>query len=566
MAVVPYSAVPVTQKQRHRLRLAELDQEYVGRGWEADHRDIATFLLPRAGRFTPESETNESRRSSMSHLLNMRATEAVQVGVSGLLAGTSSPSRPWFNLTLRDKELAKYGPVRVWLHQVRELLLSVFARSNTYGAFSHLYEQALVFATGADLVFPDFENVVHHHPLTAGEYRLGADDKGRVNTIARRYVRTVSQLVERFGLERVSQHAKNAWERGHLNERVTVIHLIEPREHTKPGSRLAKDMPYASVYWEEADSGRDDYLEESGMRRFRALAPRWKIYSGDLYGEGPGAYALGQVKALQHKELRKAEAIDYKTKPPMTAPAAMQGMELDMLPGGMSYHTGLTADGIKPLFETRLELRDLHEDILKTEQSIDTLFFRDLFMLVTSSERAMTAYEVAKRYEEKLLVLGPTLDRLHSEQHAPMVDMAFEDLAAARALPPIPEELADQELSVEFISPLAQAQRLLGMQAAERLLGLTFQIAGGGRVDALDVLDTDAIIEDAVEMLGTNPKYLVPPEVRKQARAARAQQQAAAAQAELAGQVAGAVKDASASGLGNEMQSEAAQALQQFSG
>ncbi len=565
MASVPFTAVPTTDKQRSRYRVSELDQIYQS-GWEADHRELVEFLLPRAGRFEAQSQTNRSDRSRISHLLNMRATEALQVGVSGLLAGTSSPSRPWFNLTLQDKELAKYGPVKQWLFDVRELMLAVFASSNTYAAFSHLYSQILAFATGADLVFPDFDTVVNHQPLSVGEYRLAANHKGQVDTLARRYALTVAQVVERFGLERCSNTVQSAWNRGALNDLITIVHLVEPRRNRDVFSKRANQMPFKSCYWEDGgEQDRHDYLEESGMRRFRVLAPRWNLYSGDVYGEGPGTYALGHVKALQHKELRKAEAIDYQTKPPLTAPAAMQGMELDLLPGGISYHTGLIGDGIKEMFQARLDLSHLREDIAKTEQMIDTMFFRDLFMLVTTSERAMTAYEVAKRYEEKLLVLGPTLDRLHNEQHAPMIDLTFADLLEAGTLPPIPQELEGVELAVEFISPLAQAQRLIGMQAVERLLGITFQIAAGGRVDALDTLDTDQIIEDAVELLGTNPKYLVPKETRDRVRQAREAQQQAAAQAETANTMAGAIQQASATPIAGDLNAQAANALASFS-
>lgn len=547
-----YSAVPVTPKQRHRLRVAELDQEYQS-DWRNHHEELVEFLAPRAGRFEVATDTNKGQRV-FSHLLNMRATEAIQVGVSGLLAGTSSPSRPWFSLGLRDKKLAKFGPVREWLYDVRELMLAVFARSNTYGGFSHCYDQVLSFGTAVDLVFPDFENVVLHSPESVGAYRLATSHDGKVQTMARRFSLTVAQMVERFGLERCSQTVKNAWDNGRLNQRHTVVHLIEPRSHFKTGRAARNDqMKIGSWYWEESQQGKEDYLLETGMRRMRVLAPRWRVYPGDSYGEGPGMWALGHVKALQHKTLRKGEAIDYQTKPPLTAPASMQGMELDLLPGGISYHTGLSSDGIKEMFQARVNLADLSADILKDEQMIDALFFRDLFMLVTNSERAMTAYEVAKRYEEKLLVLGPVLDRLHSELHAPMIDMAFEDLLAAGALPPIPEELEGVELSVEFISPLAQAQKLVGMQAIERLLGLTFQIAAGGKADALDVIDTDVVLEDAVEVLGTNPKYLVPPEVRQARRDAREQAAAQQQQAETMATVAGAAADASSAQAGNEL-------------
>ena len=63
-------------------------------------------------------------------------------------------------------------------------------------------------------------------------------------------------------------------------------------------------------------------LRESGFKTFRALCPRWATSGGDIYGNSPGMEALGDIKQLQHEQLRKSEAIDYKLRPPLQGPCS----------------------------------------------------------------------------------------------------------------------------------------------------------------------------------------------------------------------------------------------------
>ena len=80
-------------------------------------------------------------------------------------------------------------------------------------------------------------------------------------------------------------------------------------------------------------------------------------------------------------------------------------------------------------------------------------------MLATQPISRMTATEIVERHEEKLLMIGPVIERLHNELLEPLIDRTFAYLVKANALPPAPPELQGMDLSVEFVSILAQAQQ-----------------------------------------------------------------------------------------------------------
>ena len=86
-------------------------------------------------------------------------------------------------------------------------------------------------------------------------------------------------------------------------------------------------------------------------------------------------------------------------------------------------------------------------------------------MLDQIDKGQMTAREVMERTQEKLQQLGPVVERLLSEFLNPIIERVYSVLDRAGVFPPVEdEELLDQlngqEVKIEYISPLAQAQKM----------------------------------------------------------------------------------------------------------
>jgi hypothetical protein len=141
-------------------------------------------------------------------------------------------------------------------------------------------------------------------------------------------------------------------------------------------------------------------------------------------------------------------------------------------------------------------------------------------------------------------MLGPVLERLHNELLAPLVDITFDRLSEAGVLPPPPPEIAGQELKIEFISVLAQAQRAVAVNGMERLLTTAMSLAPA-KPDVLDKINFDQVIDDMGEAFGVNPALVVPDGQVAEIRAARAQAAQAQASAATAPQVVESAKTAS---------------------
>ena len=495
--------------------------------WWAHWQEITTFILPRNGRYFRQDRDKGHRRHNS--IYDNTGTRALRTLGAGMMAGATSPARPWFRLATADTDLNKYQPVKLWLDDVTKRMLIVFAKSNTYRNLHSMYEELGAFGTAASIVLPSEVDIIHHYPVTCGEYCLAQNYQGEICTLYREFEKTVGELVREFGYDNCSTTVRNMYKNGNLDQWIPIVHAIEPRQDRDIKKKDAKNMAWGSWYFEVG--GEDGkFLRESGFKQFPCVAPRWAVAGGDIYGNSPGMEALGDIKQLQHEQLRKGQAIDYQTKPPLLMPASMKNRDVDTLPGGISFVTDPNAV-IRSAFDVNLNLQHLLGDIQDTRERIRGSFYADLFlMLHNATDTRMTATEVAERHEEKLLMLGPVIERLHNELLEPLVDITFTHMVSAGIIPPAPPEMQGMDLSIEFVSMLAQAQRAIGTNSIDRLIGNIGAIAAF-KPDILDKFDSDQWADVYSDMLGVDPSLIIADKNVAVIREARNKAQAAQAQA-----------------------------------
>jgi hypothetical protein len=526
--------IETPKKQHYQKRWAMLETERSS--WISHWTELSTQLFPRAGRFTTDDRNDGKRRHNA--IYDRTGTGALRILAAGMMSGVTSPARPWFRLRIPDDALMEYQPVKIWLAQVTRKMQAVFAQSNTYRALHQLYEELGAFGTANTLIMDDFDRGIHLYPNTVGRYALATDFKGNVDTSYRELQKTARQLVQEFGADNCSTAVRNMVTNGNGDSWVTIIHAVEPRKERDIRSRDSKNMPWASCYFEKGGDG-GKLLRESGFDRFRVLAPRWYTSSEDVYGQSPGMEVLGDIKQLQHEQLRKSQGIDYQTRPPLQGPSSLKGEEVDILPGGYTVaDTASAGGGVKPLFQVGLDLNHLLMDIQDVRQRIREGMYSDLFLMISQAVSTnMTATEVAERHEEKLLMLGPVLERLHNELLDPLIEVTFERLLQSGVLPPPPEELIGVNLDVEFVSILAQAQRAIGANSTDRFVGNLGAMAQI-KPEVLDKFDADRWVDNYADQIGVDPELIVGKEEVALVRKARADQQAAQQAAATAQQAA----------------------------
>lgn len=483
--------------------------------WEGDYKLLQENFMPFRGRFFM-SETNKSQKSRINSNINNRGILAVRTARSGLMAGVTSPARPWFRLTTSDPEMMKYRTVKEYMETVERIMRDIFAQSNLYQVLPHTYGELATFGTACVLTMPNFNDVVRFFPITVGQYVLATNEDNLVDTMYRDIRLTSKQAMEKFK-GKVSQSVKRAYDSANYTTMFDFSHAIEPNGKAKQNPIMGVDMPFKSVYFERGASAQDfaEVSKNSGFGAFNVMGPRWEQTGEDVYGYGCGHYALGDNKQLQIQEKRKGQAIDKMVSPPMKAPSNMKNTPIVGIPAGVTYYDSTSPngeDGISPLYEVRPAIQELGLDMTRVEERISRAFYEDLFlMLAQSDRRQITAREIDERVEEKLLMLGPAMESMHAELLSPIIANTYARMIEANILPDPPEELQGKALKVEFISTMAQAQKMVGIGTIERFVGFVGNMAQiypevRYKVDALNTADSVA------EMLGVPQKIVKPNE------------------------------------------------------
>jgi hypothetical protein len=507
-------------QDRHKY-LKEIRKE-----WEDQYKEISEYMLPRKGFFFDKDPNKGDTRNEK--IVDGLATRSLRVLSAGLQAGLTSPSRPWFRLSLERKEWLDHPTVKMWLAEIEKRLRHALAQSNFYQAAHNLYTEISGFGTGVIHIQRGMRKALHFKPLTVGEYCIADDPDGRVDTIYRELSLTAKQAIQEFGEDKVSAQVKKIYDRNPY-EYVKIVHAVQPNKDRKLDKIDNQNKAWESVYYEEDFDQK--ILRKSGYDSFPFACPRWDINGGDVYGRGPGMDCLPDVKMLQAQTKSIIKAIQLAVSPPLKASGDLKG-RINLFPGAVSY---LNEGQLEEIIKSR---PDIQSAILAREDVRNAIregFFNDLFLLLTQPDRDTTATEIMERKEEKMLMLGPIVERQHTEFADVIIEQSLDILMDDPDFPVLPDELMHEigDYKIEYVSTLAQAQKMAGTQAIQR----TMEFAGSllqVYPELRHKINPDEALDTFHDLVGAPVELINSDDVVKQLREAEQQQQQEMQQAEQA--------------------------------
>jgi hypothetical protein len=501
--------------------------------WWHVWREIAEYYIAKRYLWltTPQERKNYVGKNSA--ILDGTGTRAGRILAAGMMNGITSPASPWLRLRIPSIDDQLDHAAMVWLDEVTRRILQVLAESNFYNTMAVLYVDLVFFGTGSNLIYEDAETVIRCYNSALGEYYLGQDDRLAVNRFAREFSYTTEQVVSRWGIENVSVQLKTNYEKGGANRQTPVMisHLIEP--NVDASFSVAKNLKFREIYWETSCVEKTCCLGTRGYNELPGIFPRWELTGNDAYGTGPGMDALGDVIQLQHETKRKAQALDYLVRPPLVADAALQSRPTAVLPGSTTFVPGQSSIGIRPVFQVAPPLGEITADLRDIQLRIQNTFHNDLFQMISQLETVRTATEIDARREEKLIQLGPVLERFHNEALSPAIRRVFAIMQRQGLLPEAPESIRDAEIEIQYVSILAAAQTAVRVAPTERLLQLVGNLAEIFP-DVTLIPDAEELIRDYARDIGVKSKGLRTREDVQAARDAQAQKQAVAEGVQMA--------------------------------
>lgn len=493
--------------------------------WLAGWREIASACYPWMNRRL-SNPADRSGRHGMNRLVHSAPSWAVNVLAAGLTSGMTPQSRKWFRLRLPKDgaDIVDESAVNAWLYEVEDAIFATLQRSNAYDVLPSLFLSLALFGTAVLFVDADETDEARFYQPQNATFVLAQSGRQVVNVFMRELTMTVDELIDRFGLNSVSRRVREMAQRGENDTLVEVVHVIEPSEHFNPNALESKDAaPFVSVFFERGIANRNThesakFLEEKGFFELPVMAARWEVADGDVYGIGPGHKALGDCLDLKRNMITQARLLDQLTAPPLAAPSTIKlhgGVRL--LPGAVTYFDPtLGPPNIAPLIAPNpngISALIAQEEAIK--ERIRQAFFVDIFLSLSQMplKSGVTATEIMERYQEKLLMLGPVLERVNSDLLDPMIQRVFGLLYRAGRIPEPPPELIDVEIKIEYVSAVALGQQAGTVTAIEGFAAFLQRISQTFP-EAAQYMDVEKTLNTYASLCDVPPSVLKSPRMQ----------------------------------------------------
>ncbi|WP_316898252.1 portal protein [Pseudodesulfovibrio indicus] len=477
--------------------------EEARRPWVGSWQELTEYMLPRKNSFvSPGTGFSTRGRAGDERIFDSTPLHSLELLASSLGGLLTNPSLPWFDISVKDRELGDADEVREFLQAARERMVALFNSEDTgFQAHVHeLYLDVALLGTAVMYVEADPTTVVRFSARPLGEVFVAENARGQVDTVYRRYEVSARQAIQEWGAACSDEVRAKGEDRP--DEPVEVLHAVFPRSDRDPAGFGAANFPFASVYMEVKT---EHVLEESGYLEMPYMVPRWAKAAGETYGRGPGQTALSDTRVLNAMARTALMAAEKMSDPPLMVPDDGFLGPVRSGPGGLSYYRAGSTDRIEPL-PVNVDLRAAEEMMTGRRDSIRRIFLGDQ---LAPEGPAVTATEAVIRQAEKMRVLGPVLGRLQTEFLGPLIRRVFRIMLRSGELPPFPQELSPRDLEVRYTSPVSRAQKQYEAQGLAQVMEYLSPLVGSGDpFGIMDNFDTDRVARHVAELFNTPSDYL----------------------------------------------------------
>lgn len=463
----------------------------------AQQYELGRLILPSRGLF--KGEETESLRNA--NLLNPAAQRALRKAAAGMTQAITPASDPWFRhafLLRKDREVTFAGE---YVDTVDARIRAVLSAGSFYQAIHAFNKELLAFGCALLSCEASAVTVARFSCLTCGTYSVALDEDRRLSCVARRVRMTAREMAERFGEERLSARVRNLLSTRPY-ESVEVVHVVQKRGEYDETFLDARNMPYASCWYEEGGEG---LLHEGGFRSMPFFFTVWEEARG-VYGTGPGDEALADQKGLEAWEMRKAVGMEKMIDPPLLAPGTLK-RHVKAAPGEVVSDTAFgQSNALRPLYEVNFgtAVRYVQEEVNQIAMRLEDVMMANVFanMSLETRPAGMTMTEYMDRRRRSAELMGPTVSAYEPRVLSPVIERVYGLLDEEGLLPPPPDGLSEwAALDVSYQSPMAQMLEQSGAVAAGQFMEQVLPLAQVSP-EVLDKIDADQLVDELAQRLG----------------------------------------------------------------
>lgn len=460
--------------------------------WESHWQEIGDYIIPRKADINKARTQGDKRTELVFDGTALHAAELLSASLHGMLTNSSTA---WFSLRFRNAELDSDDKAKEWLQSVEDVMYLAFSRSNFHEQVHELYHDLITFGTAVMFIESDPKYQLQFSTRHISECYLSEDEKGRVDTVFRKFKMPNRAVLQRFGKDVLStKRLADIKEKPY--EQTTLLHAVFPNDERDITKVTNINKPFTSIY---VDHEEKITLSEGGFDELPYCCPRYLKSSFEIgYGRSPAMTALADTKMLNKMSEVSIRYAQKLVDPPLVVPDDGFMLPIRTVPGGLNFKRSGTRETIEPLNINTgnplgLQMEQQRRDMIRQAFYVD--------QLILGASPNMTATEVMQRTEEKMRLLGPVMGRLQAELLQPLIERAYNILSRDNAFAEVPDILQNNDIEIDYVSPLAKAQRQGDVQSALQLLEIMAPLA---QVDPsiMDYIDVDGMSKHIIKTLG----------------------------------------------------------------
>ena len=358
----------------------------------------------------------------------------------------------WLNVEPEDKELQgkkQSKDEREWFQQCGRIMLDDLAKADFYDESLAFTQIVFNMSTGILLLDWDEANDSFVTENVNPERCVIAQDKfHRVNLCMYEFELDKQQAESMFGDDcpqkiRDSKSWTDTW--------TFVKAMVSAKEYDFdiPGEGEWMEVVWCADQPDKSCSERRTQHKPFLCWRFE------RSLSGSPWGcNSPGERCIADIVSLNVMEKSMLKGIQLREDPPIMA---TEGLKLNITPAGVTRVKGSANYSFTPPPGNSQETIN---QIMRVEQNLKEAYYVDFFLMLQQTlENNKTATEATLLADEKSQIMSSFTSRLNNEFLEVILETLWEMEISHGRFPEVPQSLAGSEIRIDYVSPLAIAQR-----------------------------------------------------------------------------------------------------------
>ncbi|MGI9493093.1 MAG: portal protein [Geminicoccaceae bacterium] len=512
---------------------------------DSEYDDLADLLHPTRKGFQSEIARGDERMDDSYDSTPMQARWQLATKIEGFV--TPKGGEPWFKIESEDEDLMENHEVRLWYEDATKKTFSGIydPRAGFQRAGESMYSDIATFGPGPLAVFerrtPD-KTLPAFQSIHLKNFHWALNEWGEADTFYVDWERPVGNAAALYGKDNLGDKAKDLLSRGKLDQKIKLLHVVQPRLNRDFTREDNLSMPLESTV---IDINGKKIVEESGFPESPYYVPTWGSIAGEPWGWSLGRLLLPDIKMLNQQQRTTLEVGQFVARPPLAVPNEGVIDFSALYPDARLTYDAQSAaanGGRPPIHPINIGANYpiSREMTQETRERVWNGFLRSVLNLPVDAP-SMTATEVIERKQEMVDLVGPVFGKFETDLSQPIVRRAFWIKFRAGEFLPVPQIMQNTGVKFSVNSPFTAVRKQIEAASVTRVAEILAPLAQS-KPKMLDHYDTDEIARDVGESMMPT-QWIRSREAVEELRGKRQQAQEAAEQREQTEQMGRVMKD-----------------------